>query len=145
MQMAAGYATIANGGVTVQPHLVKKLGDEEMLPPEGRRIISPETADLLTKYLTQVVEDGGAPLAQVQNYHVAGKTGTAQKPLPDGSGYSDENYIGSFIGYVPAGDPQLVILVMVDEPHPFGGGSTVAAPAFQKIAQFSVQRLGIAP
>jgi cell division protein FtsI/penicillin-binding protein 2 len=147
LQMISAYSAIANGGKLVTPHLVRSVGDQNTVAPlpEGSTIVSPETATQLSMYLTDVVEDGGAPLAQVDGYHVAGKTGTAQKPLPDGSGYSDENYIGSFIGYVPAADPKLVILVMVDEPHPFGGGGTVAAPAFQKIAKFSLQKLNIEP
>jgi len=145
IQMAEAYATIANNGVAMTPTLVAKIGDEPVAPAEGRRIMSEQTARIMRGYLQQVVEDGGAPLAQIEGYHVAGKTGTAQKPLPDGSGYSEENYIGSFIGMVPAADPQLVVLVMVDEPHPFGGGSTVAAPAFQKITQFALQKMEIAP
>ncbi|MHB0866786.1 MAG: peptidoglycan D,D-transpeptidase FtsI family protein [Thermoleophilia bacterium] len=145
MQMISAYAAVANNGVLARPHLVRRAGDEEPRIPETRALFSEQTAKQLTQYLTQVVEGGGAPLAQIEGYHVAGKTGTAQKPLPDGSGYSEDNYIGSFVGYAPAGDPQLVVLVMVDEPHPFGGGATVAAPAFQKIMQFSLQRLSIAP
>lgn len=144
-QLILAYSTIANGGVMVAPRLTSQIGDTETPPTEGKRIISQQTADQLHEYLTAVVEDGGAPLAQIEGYHVAGKTGTAQKPLPDGSGYSEENYIGSFVGFMPAADPQLVILVTVDEPHPFGGGATVAAPAFQKIASFSLQRLNIEP
>jgi cell division protein FtsI/penicillin-binding protein 2 len=142
--MAAAYSTIANGGVSVKPHLVRRSGNEDTLPPEGRRVVSESTARQLTQYLTQVVEKGGAPLAKIEGYHVAGKTGTAQKIDPNGH-YSEENFIGSFVGFAPARDPQLVVLVKVDEPHPFGGGATVAAPAFQKIAQFSLQRLRIAP
>jgi cell division protein FtsI/penicillin-binding protein 2 len=121
IQMAAAYSTIANNGVAVTPRLVRSIGGEPVPPADG------------------------APLARIDGYHVAGKTGTAQKLLPDHSGYSDEDYIGSFIGMVPAADPQLVVLVMVDEPHPFGGGSTVAAPAFQKIMQFALQKMEIAP
>lgn len=145
IQMAGAYSTIANGGVVVTPRLVSRVGGEAVQPAEGRRIIQQQTADQLATYLTQVVDEDGAPLARIDGYSVAGKTGTAQKPMPDGSGYSDENYIATFIGFVPAGDPQLVVLVMVDEPHPFGGGATVAAPAFQKIASFSIQKLRIAP
>lgn len=145
VQMASAYSSIANGGSAVTPRLVRRVGGEEMPPAAGRQVIRQQTSSQLASYLTQVVEDGGAPLAKIDGYRVAGKTGTAQKPLPDGSGYSDEDYIGSFIGFVPANDPQLVVLVMVDEPHPFGGGATVAAPAFQKIAHFSLQRLRIAP
>lgn len=145
VQMISAYSAIANGGVLVPPRINFQIGDTLTPPAEGKRIISEQTASQLHEYLTQVVEDGGAPLAQIEGYHVAGKTGTAQKPNPDGSGYSDENYIGSFIGFAPAADPQLVILVSVDEPHPFGGGGTVAAPAFQKIASFALQRLNIEP
>ena len=145
IQMASAYATIANNGVAVTPRLVRAIGDQPVAPAEGRRIMSEQNARQLRGYLQQVVEEGGAPLARIDGYHVAGKTGTAQKLLPDKSGYSEENYIGSFIGMVPAADPQLVVLVMVDEPHPFGGGSTVAAPAFQKITRFTLQMMEIAP
>lgn len=145
LQMISAYAAIANGGVLAPPHLVLREGESAPELAGESRIISEATAAQMTTYLTQVVEEGGAPLAQVEGYHVAGKTGTAQKPMPDGSGYSDSDYIGSFIGFAPAADPQLVILVMVDEPRPFGGGATVAAPAFQQIAQFSLQKLRIAP
>ncbi|MEK7817319.1 MAG: penicillin-binding protein 2, partial [Actinomycetota bacterium] len=145
LQMIMSYAPIANGGVAVPPRLVKSTGNDDVEPAGGRQVIKAQTSSQVRTYLTQVVEEGGAPLAKVDGYRVAGKTGTAQKPLPDGSGYSNENYIGSFIGFAPAADPQLLILVMIDEPHPFGGGATVAAPAFQKIAKFSLQRLKVAP
>ena len=145
IQMVAGYATIANGGIAVTPRLVCRVGDQTLQSQPGERLISERTTSLLRKYLTTVVEGKGAPLAQVEGYTVAGKTGTAQKPLPDGSGYSNENYIGSFIGFAPVSDPKVVILVMVDEPHPRGTGAAVAAPAFQKIAQFTLQKMSIAP
>ncbi|MBE0429135.1 MAG: penicillin-binding protein 2 [Thermoleophilia bacterium] len=144
IQMVAAYSAIANGGKLASPHLVCRIGDEPVMT-ESERILSEESAGQMTQYLTRVVEEEGAPLARVDGYRVAGKTGTAQKPLPDGSGYSNDDYIGSFIGFAPAADPQLVILVMVDEPRPFGGGATVAAPAFKKIAQFSLQKMSIAP
>ena len=144
LQMATAYATVANGGVTVQPHLVRRVGDQDAPVNPGHRVISEATAQQLDTYFTQVVEDGGAPLAKVDGYHVAGKTGTAQKIDADGK-YSNTNYIGSFVGYAPAAEPQLLVMVMVDEPHPFGGGATVAAPAFQKIMEFSLQKMRIAP
>lgn len=145
IQMASAYSTIANNGVAVTPRLVKSIGGEPVPFTEGRRIMSEPNSRQLRSYLQMVVDGEGAPLARIDGYHVAGKTGTAQKLLPDHSGYSDEDYIGSFIGMVPASDPQLVVLVMVDEPHPFGGGATVAAPAFQKITQFALQKMEIAP
>ena len=81
--------------------------------------------------LSDVVADGTGTKAQIPGYKVAGKTGTAQKALPNGGGYSKTNYVASFIGMVPARDPQLVVAVVVDQPHPYWGG-TVAAPAFAR-------------
>ena len=80
----------------------------------------------------------------IPGYQVAGKTGTAQKPSPTG-GYSSGKYVASFVGMVPASNPRLVILVMVDEPHGLIWGGWVAAPAFQKIAQFDLQYLEVPP
>jgi cell division protein FtsI/penicillin-binding protein 2 len=94
--------------------------------------------------LSDVVADGTGTEAQIPGYVVAGKTGTAQKALPNGGGYSKTNYVASFIGMVPARDPQLVVAVVVDQPHPYYGG-IVAAPAFAQIASYALQRLEIAP
>ena len=94
--------------------------------------------------LTDVVAEGTGTEAQIPGYKVAGKTGTAQKPLPDGSGYSKSAYVASFVGIVPADDPRLVVLVEIDEPHPIWGG-VVAAPAFREIATFALKHLEIAP
>ena len=88
--------------------------------------------------------DGTGTEAQIPGYVVAGKTGTAQKALTNGLGYSKYNYVASFIGMVPADDPQLIVAVVVDEPHPYWGG-VVAAPAFRQIASYALQRLEIAP
>lgn len=144
IQLARAYATIANDGVTVQPHLVHNVGDEPVVEPPGTRIISEATAEHLDYYLTRVVEGEGAPLARIDGYTIAGKTGTAQIPTPDG-GYTDGVYIGTFVGYAPAENPEVMVLVIVDQPGEGGGGSTVAAPAFQRIAEFSLSRLRIAP
>ena len=88
---------------------------------------------------------GKSAAAQVTGFTVAGKTGTAQKINDDGIGYSQEKYWASFVGMVPAEDPELVILVMVDEPQQEYYGSEVAAPAFSQIADFALKNLGIAP
>jgi cell division protein FtsI/penicillin-binding protein 2 len=144
MQLISAYATIANGGVAVTPHLVKSIDGEPVEAPSAERVISDATAQQLSYYLTRVVDGEGAPLAQIESYSVAGKTGTAQKPTADG-GYTDGIYVGTFAGYIPAEDPQLLIAVIVDEPVNGGGGSTVAAPAFKRIAEFSLSRLMIAP
>jgi cell division protein FtsI/penicillin-binding protein 2 len=139
IQMAAAYATIANGGVWVEPHLVAGHRAKK------RRVISPVVDAQLVQMLRGVVAEGGtAPLAAIPGYQVAGKTGTAQKPSPRG-GYSSGKYVASFVGMVPASNPRLVILVAIDEPHGLIWGGWVAAPAFQKIAQFDLQYLEVPP
>jgi cell division protein FtsI (penicillin-binding protein 3) len=140
LQLAAAYAAVANDGQLVQPHLVRN-GKE----PWTRRVVSDTVAAQLRSMLTDTVSDGTGKLAQVKGYQVAGKTGTAQKVKADGSGYSEDRYIASFVGMVPAEDPRLVILVMVDEPANSHLGAYVAAPGFARIADFSLKHLGIAP
>jgi cell division protein FtsI/penicillin-binding protein 2 len=94
--------------------------------------------------LSDVVADGTGTEAQIPGYAVAGKTGTAQKVLADGRGYSNNAFDASFVGFVPARHPQLCVLVMIDQPDVIFGGS-VAAPAFREIASFALQDLEIAP
>ena len=137
VQMAAAYAAVANGGVWRQPHLVM---DSRV---KKRRVISRAVSDQLMAMMRDVVLEGTGTEAAVEGYQVAGKTGTAAKPDPRG-GYSTSKYVASFVGTVPASDPQLVILVTIDEPSTIWGG-TVAAPAFQQIARFALQYLEIPP
>jgi cell division protein FtsI (penicillin-binding protein 3)/stage V sporulation protein D (sporulation-specific penicillin-binding protein) len=144
IQMVAAYGAVANGGVMMKPHLTAQIGDRVIRPAAGRRIVSAAVARQLRGMLSDVVADGTGTEARIPGYVVAGKTGTAQKALPNGGGYSKVNYVASFIGMVPARDPQLVVAVVVDEPHPYWGG-TVAAPAFRQIAGYALQRLEIAP
>jgi cell division protein FtsI (penicillin-binding protein 3) len=145
VQMAAAYAAVANDGVWLQPHLVEHVVGRGAAHVERRRILTPAIASQLATMLTGVVAEGGTGLAAaVPGYHVAGKTGTAAKPLPDGSGYSTSRYVASFVGFVPATRPRLVILVTVDEPTTIWGG-VVAAPAFQELARFALQYLEVPP
>jgi cell division protein FtsI/penicillin-binding protein 2 len=137
VQMAAAYAAVANGGTWLQPHLV--AGSKV----KKRRVISRQVSDQLMSMMRDVVLEGTGTEAAVEGYQVAGKTGTAAKPDPRG-GYSTSRYVASFVGAVPASDPQLVVLVTVDEPSTIWGG-TVAAPAFQQIASFALQYLEIPP
>ena len=137
VQMAAAYAAVANGGVWVQPHLVMNGRAEK------RRVISPQVSEQLMSMMRDVVLEGTGMEAAVDGYQVAGKTGTAAKPDPRG-GYSTSRYVASFVGAVPASDPQLVVLVTVDEPSTIWGGK-VAAPAFQEIARFALQYLEVQP
>ena len=145
LQMARAYATIANDGVAVQPHLVARVDGAKPVRPARRRVLSPKTAQRITDMLRGVVEDGSGTAAQMAGYTVAGKTGTAAKPDPVRGGYSDSRYVSSFVGFVPATDPRLVVLVTVDEPRGVIWGGTVAAPAFAEIADFALPYLEVPP
>jgi cell division protein FtsI (penicillin-binding protein 3) len=144
IQMASVYGAMANRGVWVQPHLVDHLSGTAKPKVKRRRLVTPGVAAELKTMLENVVSEGTGTLAAVPGYTVAGKTGTAQKPDGRG-GYSSSRYVASFVGMVPASRPQLVILVMVDEPHGAIWGGVVAAPAFSQIAQFDMQYLEVAP
>jgi cell division protein FtsI/penicillin-binding protein 2 len=139
-QLTRAYAAIANGGLLVTPHLVQGAGGVE------RRIMHASTARQVDKMLRKVVStDGTGELADVKGYDVAGKTGTAEKIDPLTGRYSKTRFTSSFVGYVPADDPQLLIAVVVDEPSGLYYGGDVAAPAFEEIAEFSLQNMRILP
>jgi cell division protein FtsI (penicillin-binding protein 3)/stage V sporulation protein D (sporulation-specific penicillin-binding protein) len=146
-QLARAYAVVANRGRLVTPHLVKRVGDRQIPHPVGDRVISTRTALQLDAMLRRVVSpQGTGEAARVDGYTVAGKTGTAEKVDEQTGTYSTSRYLASFVGYVPANRPRLVIAVSVDEPgdgNIFGG--TVAAPVFEQIAAMSLLRLQIPP
>jgi cell division protein FtsI (penicillin-binding protein 3) len=145
-QLTRVYAAVANGGRLVEPHLVHRVGGTDVEHPGGRQIMTARTARTLDRMLRGVVSpDGTGSLAQIEGYQVAGKTGTANKIDPETGEYSSALYTSSFVGYVPANDPQLVVSVVVDEPGGGYYGGEVAAPAFEDIAAFSLQTLNIAP
>ena len=106
-----------------------------------KRVLQPQTASILAQMLAYVVEDGTGTSAQIPGYQVAGKTGTALKPSPTGGYYSDR-YVASFIGFLPAGNPRIVVAAILDEPATVYGG-VAAAPLFQQVARYAIQRLGI--
>jgi len=113
----------------------------------GRRVVSEATAEELVVMMEEAVRSGTGTRAQVPGYRVAGKTGTAWKPHPAGGYGEEENevrYVASFAGFLPADAPELVVLVIVDEPtgHPYTGGR-VAAPVFSEFAKFAVRQLRI--
>ena len=146
MQMASVYATIANGGVWIQPRLVSGTVDDAgaftpAQPSPTSRVISTQTASILTQMLAYVVQDGTGTSAQISGYQVAGKTGTALKPNPSG-GYYTDRYVASFIGFLPAGKPRVIVAAILDEPATVYGG-IAAAPLFQQVARYAIQRLGI--
>ncbi len=144
LQMAAAYATIANGGVAVSPRLVEQVGDDLRVPKAGRPVIGAGTAAQVLDMMHDVVESGTGTRARIPGYEVAGKTGTAQKVLVGQAGYAEGRYIASFVLLVPADEPRLLVMVVVDEPHPIWGG-VVAAPAARDIARFALAHLKIAP
>ena len=143
IQLAAAYAAIANKGVWVQPRLVTTIGGKAAPASKRRRVVTPAVASQLMTMLGGVVDKGTGTEAEIPNYSVAGKTGTAQKPDSTGH-YSTSKYVASFVGVVPASDPRLVILVILDEPSTIWGGS-VAAPAFKEIALDCLRYLEVPP
>ena len=150
MQMVMAYAAIANGGILMRPYVTRKVvspqGDTlvEHQPQIVRRVVSEKTAKLLASMLRDVTTEGGTGVAaKVDGFDVAGKTGTAQKA--ERGVYSAKKRVSSFIGFVPADNPRLVTLVLVDEPEGNVYGGVVAAPAFRNIAQGALRQLAVAP
>ena len=142
IQMVAGYTAIADGGILRPPQLIKRVGEEEVREPKGRRVISAQVAAEIREMLEGVLAPGGtASEVSVPGYTLAGKTGTAQ--VAENGGYSETKYIASFIGFAPAQNPQLLCAVIVDEPQGEIYGGSVAAPAFGKIAEFALPYLGV--
>jgi cell division protein FtsI (penicillin-binding protein 3) len=142
--MAAAYAAVANNGVWLEPHLVDRVGADQRPAVPARRILTRGVARQVMAMMRDVVIEGTGTAAALPGYQVAGKTGTAAKPDPDG-GYSTSRYVASFVGVVPATNPRLVVLVTVDEPGSAIWGGVVAAPAFAEIARFGLQYLEIPP
>lgn len=142
MQMIAGYTAIANGGMLKPPQLIKRIGEEKVNEPKGKRVITPEVAAQVREMLEGVLAAGGtASEVSVPGYTLAGKTGTAQ--VAENGTYSETKYIASFIGFAPAENPQLLAAVIVDEPQGEIYGGSVAAPAFGQIAEFALPYLGV--
>jgi cell division protein FtsI/penicillin-binding protein 2 len=142
MQMVAGYTAIANGGMLKPPQLIKRVGEEKVHEPKGKRVITPKVASQVREMLEGVLAAGGtASEVSVPGYTLAGKTGTAQ--VAENGTYSETKYVASFIGFAPAQNPQLLAAVIVDEPQGEIYGGSVAAPAFGQIAEYALPYLGI--
>jgi len=149
LQMLAAYNAVANGGKYVAPRLVRATIDGngvEHPAPEARtrRAVSVSTSNSVTAMLEEVVKSGTGTLAQIPGYRVAGKTGTARKPAPGGTGYIDGAYVSSFAGFAPAENPEISAIVMLDEPTPIFGG-LVAAPVFANLARAVLRELRVRP
>ncbi|MBX3236475.1 MAG: penicillin-binding protein 2 [Nitrospiraceae bacterium] len=150
LQMVTAISAIANGGVLMKPHLVSEIRNAkgqliaQTMPQARRRVISEDTARTLTHLLEGVVTNGTGGKAAIPGYRVAGKTGTAQKVDPRTGAYSSTLLVGSFLGYVPAEDPRLAMIVVIDEPHGEGWGGVVAAPVFRRVGEQVLNYLGVA-
>ena len=151
MQMVMAYAAIANGGFLMRPYVTQRVVSPqgevvlENQPHVVRRVVSEKTAKQLASMLSQVTTEGGTgAMANIEGFEVAGKTGTAQKADPVHGGYSNKR-VGSFVGFVPANNPRLVALVLIDEPEGSVYGGVVAAPVFRNIAQGALRRMMVAP
>ncbi len=152
LQLATAVSAIANDGVLMKPYLVQAVTDRKggivssFEPTPLRRVISSQTARSLFSVLQRTVEEGGTGTrAAVKGYGVAGKTGTAQKVMESGKGYAKDRHLASFVGFAPQENPQIVILVVVDEPRKHYYGGVVAAPVFRRIALETLQYLKVPP
>ncbi len=151
LQLITATAAIGNGGVMMHPFLVRSITDsnghliKQIQPRKVRRVVGHDTARTLTRIMQTVITKGGTGVkAALEGYTVCGKTGTAQKTDNSGT-YAKGKYIASFVGFAPAEDPVIAILVVVDEPRGEYYGGTVAGPAFRKIAQETLSYLNIPP
>jgi cell division protein FtsI (penicillin-binding protein 3) len=141
LQMVSAFATIANDGVRIKPHIIKEIRRSDEQPKvvtqtTQERVVTEATAKDLRTMLRQVVIDGTGRRASLNGYSVAGKTGTAWKFNSASKSVDSSKYISSFIGMAPADDPQLVVAVVMDEPRVGArDGGMVSAPVFKDIAQ----------
>jgi len=149
LQIVRAVNAVATGGTLVEPRIIEKIVDDdgktvyEPPHPAPVRVMSEKTAAVLNEILKAVVVRGTGTKAALAEHVVAGKTGTAQKA--GRGGYSADRYVGSFAGYVPADQPRLVMLVVIDEPHGEYYGGTVAAPVFREVAEATLRYMGIPP
>jgi cell division protein FtsI (penicillin-binding protein 3) len=146
LQMISAVSAIANKGVQMQPAMVKGLaadGQIHLIPPRAlRRPISAESAKAMTEMMIYTVEQS-SNAHPVPGYRVAGKTGTAE--IPKETGYTETESITSFIGFLPAADPQIVMMVKIDRPRRYAWAEQVTVPVFAEVAQQAVQILEIKP
>jgi len=153
LQTTTAVNVIANGGTRVAPRIVEAMADDDgesqpAPPSPAERVVSEQTARQMAAMMTSVVDEGTGSAAAIDGYPVAGKTGTARKPL-DSGGYEDADgnyhYVATFAGFVPANRPALSVTVVIDEPTSEIYGGTVAAPVFRRLAEEGLRRLGVSP
>ncbi len=151
LQMTVAMDVIANGGNLVKPFILEKIEDsagvviKENKPFIRAQVIRPEVAETMRHILMRVVEEGTGKSAKMNGISAGGKTGTAQKVLPNGRGYSHSAFMSSFIGFAPVEDPKFVMTVVVDEPRPVYYGGVVAAPVFKEVMETALLSMGHIP
>lgn len=153
LQFVTIFSSIANGGLLLKPVIIKsitgndgKVEEEYNAPQVVRRVMSEEVArDLLNPILVDAVRNGTGKRAFLEEYEVAGKTGTSQKVNKSDGCYSRNKYIASFVAYAPAENPRICVLIMVDEPKGAYYGGTVAAPSVREIIRKTLQYLEVEP
>jgi cell division protein FtsI (penicillin-binding protein 3) len=152
IQLATAVSSIANGGYLMEPYVVDRIVDsqgqvsQQNRPRVVRKVIARDVAQTVTRMMEMTTEDGGtATNARVPGFRVAGKTGTAQKVDAVTGTYSVDKRVASFVGFLPAEDPRLVMLVSIDEPKKVVYGGLTAAPVFSRIAAQAMQYLKVQP
>jgi cell division protein FtsI/penicillin-binding protein 2 len=138
LQLAASYLSIANDGVYLKPYIIQRIIDDgkviyEARAHQVRRAVPDSVAHMLKSILARVVSEGTGKAAAIPGFEVCGKTGTGQKPGPDG--YSSDRVTNSFIGFLPADEPQYLICLVLDEPNPPRYAAELACPLFKEIAE----------
>jgi cell division protein FtsI (penicillin-binding protein 3) len=151
LQLVSATGAIANNGILMKPYVVQAITDpngkfiQKFGPQKIRRVVSQATAWILTQIMRTVTAEGGTGVnAALEGYSVSGKTGTAQK-IDENGEYAEDKFIASFLGFAPMENPQVVVLVVIDEPVKQHYGGIVAAPAFKKITQRALNYLNISP
>lgn len=152
LQLVAAVGAVANNGVYVQPHLIRRIYDprtgvtEKWTQPKKQEVIAPDISHHVCHLLAENIALGTQLAGKVPGYRVAGKTGTAQKTADGHRGYVAGQTIASFIGFLPEDNPQLLCLVVVDSPQTDGRwGNTIAGPVFNAICVEAARYLGIPP
>lgn len=150
VQMLSAFGAVANDGIRIAPHIIREVRNAAgtvvyKSEPEQRRVVNAETAVALRAMLEGVTLRGTAKKAQLDGYSAAGKTGTAQKIDPRTRSYSSTKFVGSFVGFAPVNNPEVAIIVVIDEPAGAYHGGDVAAPLFREIAEQVLPVLGIMP
>ncbi|MFA5334527.1 MAG: penicillin-binding transpeptidase domain-containing protein [Candidatus Omnitrophota bacterium] len=149
LQMACAMSVIANGGKLMKPRVIQYIQDrhgeliKEYPVTVSGQVLSEGTSATMRDVLSGVVEDGTGQLARVEGYDVGGKTGTSQK-IENGT-YSHSKFIGSFVGFAPVKNPKVVVVVMLDQPHPLYYGGVVAAPVFSRVVRDTLRYMDIRP